>query len=466
MKELIYNAESSMEQADLQTGDYQFNYIMKKAITLTPLVKPEHLYNVHRYYASLMLDSVNTNNTRLRAHMIETAERGAQSDSLLRSSEHQSPPWTKLGVNLPYKPSDIAEEDVIHFRPLDGEYVYSESKHYPKDLISRAERDGVNKVFDAAVKSQVSRGYISNTSTVLLESTLQRTDPQRGSDYFFEVVVKNAKGTESTKLLHGLQELFPVQVADLTSADYKTVKVNFIVATPPVSRGFQRFMMSFENSLLARNPVEPVGMLVIIYSAKEYRVTEKDTFAVSTLISLYRSKYPKADLRLITIRDKYSRKSLLKTASEQYSGYELLFLADIHIDFTTQFLERCRMNAREDKQVYFPVVFNPYKPLEFHKERILYPHATKFQISSDRGSWMQNSYHLACIYNYDLMKILLTEDGRAGEEDWSLVDSVIEQKQLRLFRAVEPSLVHMWQDGCKEVKEGNIEEKLCHKLAF
>lgn len=470
MKELFYTAENSIEQEELQTGDYHFNQKMRRALTLSPLSKPEHFYSMHHHYTMEMLNSVTRNNTKLRAHMIETAERGAQSDSLLRSSEHQFPPWTKLGVNLPYKPSNL-EEDLIHFQSSDGEFVYTESKHYPKHPISQEERESTDKVFEAVIKSQKTHGYISNSSTITLENTLKRTDPQRGTDYFLQVTVKDNEGFVSTKFLHGLQELVPVQVTSLTSADYKSTKVNFVVATPPASRGFQRFMMSFENSFLSRKPIERVGLLAIMYTDKAYKSNEKDLFAVSTLINLYKNKYPEADLRLITMRNKYSRIDMLRTASEQYPGYELLFLADIHIDFSTQFLERCRMNARENKQVYFPAVFNPYNPSEFHKERILYPYATKFQISSSRGSWMQTSYHLACIYNYDLMKILdkdvMIRGGEEGEEeigDWSLVDHFIQDKQLRIFRSVEPGLVHMWQDGCKEVEEGTVEEKLCQRL--
>lgn len=470
MKKLFYSANSLVEQEELQTGEHDFNDRVNKAIMLTPLTKPEHFYNMHRHFTTVLLDSVSVNNTKLRAHVIQTAERGAQSDSLLRSSEHQSPPWTKLGVNPPYKPTDL-EEDVIHFQPSDGRYAYTESKHHPSQLISDAEQENIDKVFKAVVMSQLAHGYMSDTSTVTLEDTLRRTDPQRGTDYFLKVVVKEKEGYESTKFLHGLQELLPVQVNSLRSADYKSIKVNFVIATPSVSRGFQRFIMSFENSFLARKPAELVGMLVIMYSDGLFRTYDKDLFAVSTLVSLYRSKYPEADLRLITTRNKYSRIDMLELASKEYSSYELLFLADIHIDFSTQFLERCRMNTYENRQVYFPAVFNPYNPSEFYKEKILYPYATKFHISEKRGSWMQDSYHLACVYNYDLMKVLDVkrnedDEGTEGKSDdeWSLVDHFIQQKQLNVFRSVEPGLVHLWQDGCKEVDSGSQEEKLCLHL--
>lgn len=461
MKELFYSANTLTEQEELQTGEHSFKDDIERSIVLSPLTNPEHFYNLHRHYTAALLDSVSTNNTKLRAHMIQTTERGAESDSLLRSSEHQSPAWTKLGVNPPYKPTD-PEEELVHFQPLDAHFTYSESKHYPSRTVSDVEQKSVDRVFQAVLRSQIAHGHISNDSTVTLGTSLKRTDPQRGTDYFFEVTEKEKEGFVSKKFLHGLQELLPVQVTSLSAADYKSTKVNFVVATPSVSRGFQRFIMSFENSFLARQPMEVVGMLVIMYSDGVFRTYDKDLFAVSTLIALYRNKYPEADLRLISTKEKYSRTQMLKTASREYPSYELLFLADIHIDFSTQFLERCRMNTIENKQVYFPAVFNPYDPAEFYKDKILYPYATKFHISEERGSWMQDSFHLACIYNYDLMKVL----DREGEdnEDWSLVDHSIEQQQLTIFRSVEPGLVHLWQDSCKEVETGSREEKLCLQL--
>lgn len=470
-KELFYSANNLIEQEELQTGEHSYNDKVSNAITLTPLTKPDHFYNLHHYYTAILLNSVSVNNSRLRAHMIKTSERGAQSDSLLQSNEHQSPPWTKLGVNPPYKPTDT-EDDVIWFESLDEHLVYTESKHYPSRPVSRNEQRGIDAVYKAVVKSQVDHGYMSNKSTMILEKTLKRTDPQRGTDYFLEIAVKDREGFVNTKFLHSLQEFLPVQVNSLSIADYKSTKVNFVVATPPVSRGFQKFIMSFENNFLARKPMELVGILVIMYSDGLFRTYDKDLFAVSTLINLYKNKYPEADLRIITTKNKFSRLDMLKIASKEYPSYELLFIADIHIDFSMQFLERCRMNTLENKQVYFPSVFNPYNPSEFYKEKILYPYATKFQINEQRGSWMQNSYHLACVYNYDLMKALdgagrdLNEGDRRGDDtdEWSLVNHFVQQNQLRIFHSVEPGLVHLWQDGCKEVEGGSQEEKLCLQL--
>ena len=461
MKQLFYSADTPIEQDELQAGEHIFNDKVKEAITLTPLTKPEHFYHLHHFYTKRLLQATSESNTKEKLHMIKIAELGAQSDSLLLTNENQSPLWTKLGINPPYKPLESGH-DVVHFQALDMKYVYTESKHHPSYSISEIEWKDVNQIFTTIVDYQKAHGHIANASAVVLESVLKRFDPLRGVDYILQVLEKESEGFKNVKFLHSLRESLPVEVTSLRVADYKSTKVNFVVATTAVSREFQRFIMSFENSFLARKPPELVGMLVLMYSDGKFRTHDKDTFAVTTLVDIYKKKYPEADMRLNIINREYSRLDMLKMASKEYPSYELLFLSDIHIDFSTKFLETCRMNTIEDKQVYFPAIFNPYNPSDFYQAKILYPYATKFQISESRGSWMHDNFHIACVYNYDLIKILNGQEEKNWRENWSLVDQFIQQNQLDIFRSVEPGLVHMWQDGCKEVDHpGSEEHKLC-----
>ena len=50
------------------------------------------------------------------------------------------------------------------------------------------------------------------------------------------------------------------------------------------------------------------------------------------------------------------------------------------------------------------------------------------------------------------------------ESKWSLIDLFIRYRKLTIFRAVEPGLVHLWQDGCKEEELGAKEKSLCQRL--
>lgn len=434
-------------------GQHHLNPATKRAILLSPLVEPDHFYYLHQYYSSKDLNARRVVTKDLREHMIRTAEKGARSDSLLHTNEHQSPTWTKLGVNPPYLPGK--DTDLIRWQSFDDQSCYAEAKFFPSQPISFQIKQDTSEVFKAMA--------LRTSDGVKVDSILQRLDPQRGLDYFLHVIQRDSDDKYKARFMHALRESEPPRITSVGEAAYKTTKVNFVVPTPPVSRAFQRFMISFESGFLARNPPELVGLLVILYSDGSFQHYGKDIFAAVTLLDLYKKKYPHADLRLITTRRPYSRKETIELASMEYPTYELLFLADIHTDFSTQFLERCRMNAHEDQQVYFPAVFSLYYPADYYKERVRNPYATRFKLSEDHGTWMHKSFHLVCVYNYDLIEALqIGKDLK--ESEWKLLSLFSEYKKLKLFRAMEPGLLHLWQGGCKEELLGEKEKALCDKI--
>lgn len=474
MRELFYVAEGIIAEEELQMGAYHLNPMIKRSTLLSPLKEPDHFYHLHQYFTREKLNSTKALTTQLRAHMIHTAERAAQLDNLLYTSEHQSPPWTRLGINAPYSPQG-PEDGIIHFQSFDDQNKYPESKHHPSTSLNSVAKRDLGEVFKAVIEFRAQKENLGadgrgknaqSGNNLMVESILQRVDPNRGIDYFLQLIDKNKSGQLKTGFYHSLREAEPPRVTSMQSPNCRTIKVNFVVPTPPVSRGFQRFMLSFENSFLARNPPELVSLLAVLYSDGKFKKYDKDLFSVVTLLDLYKKKYPEADLRLITTRRPYSRKETIEIASKEYPSYELLFLADIHIDFSMQFIERCRMNAVENQQVYFPIVFSPYDPAEFHKSRVLFPYATKFKISDKTGAWMPESFHLICVFNYDLIKVLSTdEDGEENAaKEWNLLNRFLESGQLKIFRSVEPGLVHLWQDGCREEELGSREKTLCDRL--
>ena len=477
VRELFYVAEGLIAEEELQMSTYHHNAKIKESVLLSPLSEADHFYHLHRYFMKEKLNSTKAVTARLRAHMIDTAEREARLDNLLYTSEHQSPPWSRLGINPPFSPQD-PQDGMIHFQSFDDQFKYSESKHHPNtsyNSVTKREMYEVQRAVEEFRNQRETKGDKNSEekdegNSVTVESILQRIDPTRGIDYFLQLNDQSSHegGQLRTDFYHILRELEPPRVTSMLSPNCATIKVNFVVATPPVSRGFQRFMLSFENSFLSRNPPELVSLLVILYSDGQFKKYDKDLFSVVTLLDLYRKKYPEADLRLITTRRPYSRKETVEIASKEYPNYELLFLADIHVDFSMQFVERCRMNAVENQQVYFPMIFSPYDPAEFHKSRILFPYATKFKISEKNGAWMPESFHLVCVFNYDLMKVLNENqnEDEESEEDWNLLNSFMEFGQLKIFRSVEPGLVHLWQDGCKEEDLGIMEKTLCKRLSM
>ncbi len=458
MEELFYSAADEIDEDQLQLGEHSLNPSIQRALLVSPLKEPDHFYHYHLYQTGKILGHTKQAVKELRAHLLHVTElSAAHSNSLNSTSEHHAPPWTTLGLHPPYFPQSV-DEDVTHFQMFDNVHKYTESLHYPIHYLSPDEETMIEKTKSAVTAALAN--VVSDKEVLRFDGLMQRFDPQRGIDSFSQVFNKN---THQLFVVHSLQEVEPPRVLSAQFASYKTTKVNFVVAAPSVARGFQRFMMSFESSFLARDPPESVSLLVVLYSDDGlFKRYDEDLQAVTTLVNLYKGKYPEADLRFVSTRKSHSRVETLKIASKEFPSYELLFLADIHIDFSTRFLERCRLNAIESKQVYFPAIFNPYKPDKFYKARIFYPHATKFQITADQGNWMHESYHTACVYNYDLVNALDLYSEQ--DENLTLVEMFLQLNKLTVFRSVEPGLVHLWQDGCRDEHMGQLEQALCEKL--
>ena len=141
MRGLFYVAEGIIAEEELQMGAYHLNPKIKESILLSPLLEPDHFYHLHQYFMRDKLNSTKLSTTQLRAHMIKTAERAAKLDNLLYTSEHQSPPWTRLGINAPFS-SQNPEDEVVHFQSFDNQFEYTESKHHPSiDLRSMTKRE-------------------------------------------------------------------------------------------------------------------------------------------------------------------------------------------------------------------------------------------------------------------------------------------------------------------------------------
>ena len=457
-KDLFYKATTSFAIDELQVGNHELNPALDKAIFVSPLDRPDQMYHLHHYFLTMELYQTKQLVGSLRDSLMRATFIASPLNMTLTGSHSRTPSWARSGIRSPYR--ETSPSSVIHWQVANSTHLLTESHYRPTHPLNSVYKKDQQAVLN--VSKQLLYKSLKQPSAIQLESVHYRVDPGRGIDYLLQVTVKERTNHHANReIVHVIREMEPARITAVSEALYRNTKVAFVVPAPPVSRSFQRFMMSFENSLLAHNPPEYVTLLIILYPNTATGPISKNVYTTVQLVDLYRKKYPQADLQILITQKPFSRLEAFALASKEFPTYELLFLADIHVDFSNQFLHRCRMNTIINQQMYFPAVYNPHDPGKFYKSRVLHPYATRFQINAKLGYWMQDSYHLACIYNEDLIKVLeLSQD----YPKLDLVDLVIFYGQLNIFRAADPGLVHLWQDGCKEYNLDQRGKALCHNI--
>ena len=457
-EDLFYKARTSFSIDELQVGNHELNPALDKAIFLSPLDRPDQIYHLHHHFLSLMLNQTKMLVGNLRDSLMRATFTASPLNMTLTGSHSRSPSWARSGIRSPYREASLSS--IIHWQVADSTHLITESQYSPSRPLNSVYRKDQQAILNAS--KQLLHKSVKTPSDIQLKTIHYRVDPGRGIDYLLQIAIREkTKNHINREIVHVIREMEPARITAVSEALYRNTKVAFIVPAPPVSRSFQRFMMSFENSLLAHNPPEYVSLLVILYPNTATGPINKNVYTTVQLIELYRKKYPLADIQILITQKPFSRLEAFVLASKEFPTYELLFLADIHIDFSNQFLHRCRMNTIINQQVYFPAVYNPHNPSKFYKSRMLHPYATRFQINAKLGYWMHGSYHLGCIYNEDLIKVLELSENHPKLD---LVDLVILSRQLNIFRAADPGLVHLWQDGCKEYNLERREKALCQNI--
>ena len=214
--------------------------------------------------------------------------------------------------------------------------------------------------------------------------------------------------------------------------------VHFVVPISDVNQRLVLFLENYEEEFLAKQ--ERTSLTLTVY--------KKDTIAfVKEKVWQLLQKYPlHADITIISGRGKFSRGRALHSAMSHMKGGDLVFLCDVDLIVTRDFLYRCRANTKRGKKVYYPEFFKLYN------EKYIFRSAAENKTLNSRpdidrqsGHWAFYSYGMACIYKSDYDAIGGFDQALEGwgGEDVQLVEDVI-SRGLEVFRAPDIGLMHRW----------------------
>ncbi len=214
--------------------------------------------------------------------------------------------------------------------------------------------------------------------------------------------------------------------------------IHFVVPLSGRSEAFQRFISHFRRSCLETG--EPVSLLLVLFDSAK---SDEDEAIRSALREL-RASFPGDRVRWLHVADApFSRGFGLARGAAALSPRSLIFFTDIDVLFSREALHRIRMNTVRGVQVYFPIVFSEFDPETWQTTDKDPAH---FRYDSRRGYLRHFGFGLVSLYRSDLDLVGGLETGIHGWglEDVDLFEKCLHEPTLTVFRAPEPTLVHVY----------------------
>lgn len=253
-----------------------------------------------------------------------------------------------------------------------------------------------------------------------------------------------------------------------------------IVFVLPLAGRFQtlqRFLQNYERVCL-QHPETQTQLLVVLF----------DEFN-SNLAPFYyemdrlKMKYKSAVMNHITVHGNFSRGIALNHAihSEHIQLNDILFFIDVDITFTRTSIKRIRLNTKMHRQVYLPIVFSEYDPKVWQNSTRMtdIPELSQTEVINldySRGYFRQFGYGICAIFKADILHPNISgfnDDITGwGLEDVKFLEKLVKMHQtpinsllksaaesnplqnstqivplsLSIFRAPDPTLVHIYHD--------------------
>ncbi|KAG7476491.1 hypothetical protein MATL_G00083510 [Megalops atlanticus] len=447
------------------------------AITLHPNKRPAYQYRLHSYMLSRKISELRYRTIQLHRESVAMSK---LSNTEVQREDQQlgmMPSYTR------YQPTERG--DVIEWEFLTGRHLYATGENQvPRQglgtMLRAALEDTVMQVMEMINENSKARGRVIDFKEI--QYGYRRVDPMHGAEYILDLLLlyKKHKGrkvtvpvrrhaylqqsfsrpffmeaeeldvaelvetinTESQSfsfLSNSLKIFSPFQFTESTKEMRERSQRKVHVLVPLTGRYdiFVRFMENFEKTCLVPN--QSVKLSVILVDNDSNQDREKHL----ELIKEYHNKYPKADLTVIPMAGDFSRGLALEMGSSQLENNTLLFFCDVDLVFNADFLQRCRDNAIQGKQVYFPVIFSQYDP------KIVYsgaaPDDSSFVFTKKSGFWRDYGFGITCIFKSDLLKAggFDTSIQGWGLEDVDLFTKVI-NSGLKAFRSQETGIIHVY----------------------
>lgn len=227
---------------------------------------------------------------------------------------------------------------------------------------------------------------------------------------------------------------------------------------------FKRFLDTYEQVAITED--KNCDLLVVIFGSQD---EVRDHLE---LLKQLKSRNIYQQINYIQRQEEFSRGVALDTAarSSYIQDDNIILFIDVDMVFKLETLQRIRMNTIQGSQVYLPIVFSQYDPKRQHQEYI-----SPEEITNESGYFRQFGFGICAIYKSDIMDESINGFDKDitgwGLEDVKFLEKIVKNghqqnsfmvntaevsedynakaaqlRRLSIFRAPDPSLVHIYHD--------------------
>ena len=403
--------------------------LLETALTVYPVNDPKLMYHIHQFVVSRVLNDTQHELQELKIAIDRMTELLPQSDMQLR--------YDPKSLESP-----VSKDDIDAWKLINHAQLMSCEENNPALNVPEAWKEELNdlmrKSFDY-LNSWSEEDYVFKK----VVNAYWKVNPFSGIDY---IVDFEAKKTDDDPLAPPKQfrvtlirplnhpEISPVQ----PYPSDKHVNIAVFLTSEQLEQ-FQGFMQMLENVL---SHDQRLNLLAVqMRTAGERQRPKKSTNVMDpkSILSLYETKYPKANFKVIDSSNLISRSHGISLVIRECKPSEIIFVADLDLEFDTGFIERCRNYPLQGQQVYFPTIFAKSDPALLSSmdhtmlENVVSPHS---------GYWLVHSYSTACIHAADILASI-SQSGFKGipaEVSMKSVLSGLLEKKYEIIRSTDKGL--------------------------
>lgn len=437
----------------------------KNAFTVHPVTEPNLMYRLHKRFSHIELEST--------YGQIEQLQMQINNLSDLTPEGMSGVTWP-VGINPPFKPRTRFE--VINWEYFTEEHIYSCVDSSPKCEIRGADHADVAAVLDIAVERLNERyqPQLRFQKRRLLNG-YRRFDPTRGMEYMLDLALEayTQKG-HSQVIVKRVNLLRPLSAVEIIPMPYVTEATRVQVILPVTAQDqdyVSNFLDMYVMNTLDTHDNVLLTFLFIYDPFDAQRVSQTDVFAgIKAMIGEVEKRYGDVKIPWISVKTEVpSQVKLMDIISKKHPVDTLFFLASVWTEVNADFLNRCRMNAISNWQVFFPIHFQEYNPAVVYRDQQPSAASSSFASESLRdGHFDRHVFDEACFYNADYMtaRTKMAADILDNEElleSMDVYDIFVRYSGLHVFRAVEPALI---QKYVRRVCNPRFSEDIYHRCVL